>query len=372
MPRFSVLIPAYKELGYTAENIEKLARQGDVEFLVAPQALSEEELDELKSLARRYPLRLFIYDEAVGKVAAVNEMIKHAQGDILIFVDSDTKIVNERLLDDVEEALKRGDFGSGVILTKGKGVLKGGIKVDYLNISAVLFLQSLVGFSFGLNGAFFFAKKKVVNELNGFAPMIVEDVDFGIRASEKGFRFVFIDKPCAVTDSPDTWKGWVKQRKRWYMGGVQAIIVHWKKIASRPHIAALQTLAYAPALPVYLSFLFLPNQYLEKIVVLLSSALVIPFGGLLPLFYVASLYLATKYLAVFLAGYPALLVWTMYWKKRWKVGISLKDTLAYYFVYAPLSFVLMMAATVQTLLKRKIRAEDWVVLKEHVSPVLYP
>lgn len=366
VPRFSIIIPTYKELGTIPENIKKLyAQSRDVEFLIGPEAVPDDELRILEEMARKYPIKLRAHREKMGKVKKLNELIGLASGDIFVFLDSDATVENETLLQDIEKALERGDFGSGIIKIRGNSITQRCARIDYLNTNVTLHLQQKFRFSSGLNGAFIFAKREVVRKLNGFARLIVEDVDFGIRASAAGFRPVFIPKHCITTDAPETWYKWYKQRKRWYIGGAQAVLVHLKTLIRNIIPVSVQALAYAPAGPIYTALLLLPNKYMEKLVAVFLSTLTVFFPATLYLFYAGLVYLAAKYVALYLAGYVALLLWVAYWRRRFKfVEIKLlRDVTIYYTVYVPISFLIVVGAVLYTLYRRgKIeRVDNWIV-----------
>ncbi len=362
MVRFSVVLPAYKDLGHVVDNIKRLARE-DVEFIVAADLLSEEDRKTLEALAERYPLKLDLSDERRGKVAALNSAIERAEGDIIVFVDSDARVVHPDLLGAIEKALERGDFGSGIILLRGESFFEKMARIDYISINASMYIGAKYGFSIGLNGAFIYAKRRVVDELGGFAREIIEDVDFALRASLKGFKPVFIEEACVETGAPSTLRGWYKQRKRWVIGGAVLLKKYWRRVLPHIKAAAPQVFAVNPVMVLLTPILLLPSHIFYTLLLILASVLASIFPPLLFLLYMSIAYGFAKQIFLVLAAFAIVFFWYWYWGRRFRFkGFKKRHIIPYFFVYGPVWSALTAVWVIITLAKGgNVTLKDWKV-----------
>ncbi len=346
MPRFSVLLPAYRDPGSVFETIERLfSEEKDVEFVVGADLWNEEDLQRLKDLSRNIPIKLSASDERRGKVRALNDMIRMAEGEILVFIDSDVRIVSQGLLKAVGLALGRGDFGGGKIQIHGETILERFVRIDYLGINAAIRTQEMSGVSFGVNGAFMFAKREVVERIGGFRPVLTEDSDFGYRASEAGFRPVFAGDAVVETSAPKTLKEWFRQRVRWAIGGVQAARIHEKFHRRHPFESALQATAMFPFWIPFLVLLLAPGALASRLLAGLASLAPTQSQIIAVLAWLGWIGTIFAHPAVSVVGFAFTFLWWEYWKRELKFeGITPLDYIGYYILYAPLWAAVLLGA----------------------------
>ena len=346
VPRFSVLLPAYRDLGSVFETIERLfSEERDVEFVVGADLWSEGGLRRLEELSRRIPVKITASRERRGKVRALNDMIRMAEGEILVFIDSDVRIVSRGLLEAVGRALERGEFGGGRIQVRGETILERFVRIDYLGINAAIRTQELSGVSFGVNGAFMFAKREVVERIGGFLPVLTEDSDFGYRASEAGFRPVFAGDAVVETSAPKTLKEWFRQRVRWAIGGVQAARIHEKFHWGHPLESALQATAMFPFWIPFLVLLLAPGALASRLLAVLASLASTQSQIIAVLAWLGWIGTIFAHPAVSVIGFAFTFLWWEYWKRELKFeGINPLDYVGYYFLYAPLWAAVLLGA----------------------------
>jgi len=353
VPRFSIIIPAYKSPGTVFDNIRKIyAECKDVEFLVGPDAWEERDLRKLEEMAKLYPIKTCADSKRVGKVTKLNKLISMSEGEILVFLDSDVQITSKDFLQSIERGLQRGDFGSGKILVSGKSWTQRGARIDYLGINAAVSIQETTGVSTGMNGAFIAAKREVVERLGGFRHVLTEDTDFGCRASSAGFRPVFLEDAVVTTEAPDSWERWYVQRKRWTVGGFQAAVLN-KELYVKNIIASIaQSFALFPFwVPMLLYFLG-PGPLAPKLATIFLSALSTVHIAFLFLAYLSFLTMVVTQPVTTAVGLLIVAAWILYWRK--KLGfkdISIADVLFYYFVYAPIWGALIIGSLVYVAVK---------------------
>ncbi len=363
-PVFSIVIPSYGGLGNIPQIVERIREKytpDEVEIVLVVEGLKENEEKKVEELREKYDVKALVSKERLGKVNALNKGIKASKGDVLIFIDSDAEPLCD-IVECVKEALSKGDFGSGVIVLDAKNLLQRMERLDYLNINTIVKLMSKDGICIGLNGAFIFAKREVVEKLNGFAHEIVEDVDFGIRASDAGFKPVFINKPCVKTTGPETLYGWFKQRKRWAIGGAAVVLRHLKTILKWwRYVFKNFALSYS-AFIIYLLILLLPNGYLEKAVTTILAGVSWLFPPIIPFLYLGMMYFGIRSILAVFIGFFMYLVSLFFQLRMFKWKISPVDPIVYFFLYGPMWFLMTLGALVYVLIKRgNVRISGWKV-----------
>jgi len=357
-----VIIPAFRDLGHTEDTIRRLSGPG-VEFIVAADLLPERDRKKLEELAEKYPVKLDLSDERRGKVKSLNRAIRMAEGEILVFIDSDARVLRDDLLRLVEDALREGDFGSGVILVRGSSFIENMARIDYVAIDTSMYMGAKHGFSVGLNGAFMYARRDVVDALGGFAPEIIEDVDFAIRASLKGYRPVFIEEPCVETGAPGTWRGWYRQRRRWVVGGGALLLKFWRRVLPHARSVLPQILCINPVLVVLLPVFLLPDQLIYKLALFLSTLLAAVFPPSIPFLYASLMFGFARQLLLMVFGLAVIWLWFTYWARRFRFrGFRKRHVPLYFFVYGPVWSALTVVWLAYAVIKRgRVTLPDWKV-----------
>jgi len=246
MKKISFIFPIYKESPYLLENISKILSDPYPselkEIIIVVDCPTEEFLEKLKEIRHLNNLKLLISSERRGKVAATNLAASYATGDILIFIDSDARIVNmdlKKLLNELE---------SSDVLEFYKSIIPKGFWNKLYHLEFLIYMEVISPLfskdgSIFLNGAGFAVKRKVWQDLGGYSRVIVEDVDFATRAYERGY-IIRLSKSITLEIAPleSFWK-WIDQRKRWMSGGVEVVVLHIKTYIEY-FIKKLDRLAY--------------------------------------------------------------------------------------------------------------------------------
>jgi GT2 family glycosyltransferase len=157
--------------------------------------------DRSNEIVESYPFQVFYYSSIKSVAAARNFGASKANGDILLFIDSDV-IVQPDIVERVRSILLNNPAICGVIGIYSKKTPATGFFSVYKNLenhyAHFSFNKTFISFA-GFTGA---VKKSVFDELNGFnlrfRGATVEDVEFGYRLSQAGYRIV-LDKDLVVT-----------------------------------------------------------------------------------------------------------------------------------------------------------------------------
>ncbi len=96
--RLSIIIPAYNAESFLPQCLESiLSQHGDFEVIVVNDGSADGTASLLENYARRWPSLKFITQKNQGMSTARNEGIKAAEGDYVMFVDSDDWLVEDSL-----------------------------------------------------------------------------------------------------------------------------------------------------------------------------------------------------------------------------------------------------------------------------------
>ncbi len=317
----SVIISAYKTPGRIEENLETLKGMDVVLTVDSPDS-------ELREILKRYGLKASVSEKRRGKWKALNDAIKLADGDYILFLDSDTLIVDLGVVDGFD----------GVEIVKeveGNSPLSKLIRIDYFNMYLISLLASKIGTCLGFNGSAFWIRKDVLLRIGGFKRRINEDTDLGIRFGINGFKYGVSGR--AITECPVTLKDWFVQRERWALGGAEALIENFVKIIRKPIMWFPALFIMFPALIGLLINLALPDSLLLKALYLL----IIPFGllsgkAMLIAMYLLYGYHILKNIIVALLTFSIWAIFMIILSKITNYSIDFRYLPVYYFIYSPM------------------------------------
>ena len=279
-------------------------------------------------------------------------------------VFADNKGAVEKIINEIEDT----SILDGKIKVVTNSLLSRLVSIDYFN----MYLSTRLSISkfktrFGLNGVCFAIKREKFFELKGFKKTITEDADFGVRASIADADMKFSNNLELYTQSPNTWKEWYKQRKRWAIGGSMCILDHFKYLFLKPKIWIPILFTVYPSFIYIFIYMVLPDYIIYKLIslVLIFLVFVLPVG-------VISLVLFTFSFGIVIAkaaflAFITFVIWSAiillgYKKHRWS-KIRLYDLPIYYFIYSPIWFFISCLYFIKVCMarirKKEIKLEDW-------------
>lgn len=368
MKDISVIIPVYKNPHLLERLINKLASQLSEkgEIIVIADEPNQETLEILNRYAS--VIKHFINKKRKGKVHALNFGAKKAEGNILLFLDADVKIEDDNFVEKVIEEIEDTSILVVKIKVMTDSLLSRLVNIDYYNMNLSSKLSSRFNTRFGLNGICFAIKREVFFKLKGFRKTITEDVDFGMRASIADINIKHSNNLELYTQSPNTWKNWYTQRKRWAIGGSICILDHLKYILLKPKIwIPILIMAY-PSL-IYISIAtVLPDYIIYKLISLFLSFLVfaLPVSIISPILFAFSFGIVMAKVA-FLT-FITFVIWSAfilfgYKKLRWG-NIKFYDLPIYYFIYSMMwlliSYLFFIKVCTARIRKKEIKLEEWI------------
>ncbi|MFH0783329.1 MAG: glycosyltransferase [Pseudomonadota bacterium] len=192
--KVSLAIPCFNAeifIGQVLESIMAQTRQPD-EILIIDDGSS----DNTKKIVSQFSqIRLICHDNNQGIAAARNSAIKHASGDIIVFLDADALASPEYI-----EEMVAGFTGEDVAGVNGRAIESVQKTIYDKWRKDVLFQEwgdehrQEVYFLFGMCAAY---RKKVLEEVGGFNELFRisgEDMDISYRIRKMGYRLAYTPK----------------------------------------------------------------------------------------------------------------------------------------------------------------------------------
>ncbi len=326
----SVLIPVYKESNLLEDILQKLLNQKtEKEIFVI---IDEPTIKSLK-VSRKFgkKVKFFFNKQRKGKANVLNKTVKLTSGEILLFLDSDIKLSDDKdFLKKIIEEIKDAGF-----LDIKKEMVKGSFLsrmtyFEYVGINAGSWLISkFVEKCPSINGSAFAVKKEVFDSLDGFRKVVSEDIDIAMRGFIKNYKFKYTKEVKVYNYAPSNWKDWMEQRKRWSTGKASC----YRKF--------------------FCEFSYYGIRYLHVFVPALSF--IYPFMVLL--FLIATAIINNLFVPAicFLSYFILFFIFSK------KLGFEFKiiEFLVYFFVFSPVAFLFMVAGLIKVFIFNESSVSDW-------------
>lgn len=227
----SAVIPCHNE----AEEIEKTFKSILAQTLVPSRIVlvddcsSDNTWEVISSLARtkQQDMEVVAIRSPTNKLraGAINLGLDHVQTEFVVMMDADTILERhaiERAVSRLASNPKLGIICSTSGVKPGKGPLYRLQKLEYGNITAYrLATKDDVLICHGL---FSVARTKVIRNVGGLSDeMILEDYDLTVKVKLAGYNASFSPQILAYTSVPKSVRALLRQRFRWYLGGLDVV-----------------------------------------------------------------------------------------------------------------------------------------------------
>jgi biofilm PGA synthesis N-glycosyltransferase PgaC len=234
----TVLIAAWNEeknILKPLESIENQRFRGLLEIIV----IDDGSRDETSKIARKFmeserkhEYKLITLEKNQGKSGALNEGLKIAKYGTIATMDADTTLGTNDSLQRLVSSLN-GEYKSvaGAVISRNakKNWITRLQEWDYLfGISLVKRIQSMYSGTLVCQGAFSAYRKEVLLELGGWKHVVGEDIVLTWDMLNKGYKTYHNPEAIAETETPETYKQFFHQRKRWSRGMIEAFRSNWK------------------------------------------------------------------------------------------------------------------------------------------------
>jgi len=360
----SVLIPVYRESEQLPSLLEKLSNQDiSKEILVTVDEPKEGFLEKIKPSES---LGVVVNRERVGKVNALNDSVKRSSGRVLLFLDADVEIPDDReFLKKIVENMKDADVLDIKKKVERNSFLAKMAYYEYFTFNMSSWMASnYLRKCPATNGAAFAIKRETFDSVGGFHKVVAEDIDIATRAFLNDHSFAYTKEVEVKNVVHSSWKSWYTQRKRWAMGQALWLKDHYKelirKCASKPQIFIPAVFFLYPPLISFSLTLLLPTTWMYDFLLVSSWYFATKFNTVLPILLFSLLgadFLKT--VLVVISSFTVTAV--LYYRFSRKLGFELKlhELFVYYFFYSVLWLAVIVLGYVQVLILRTKVAPNW-------------
>lgn len=300
LPPISILVAAYNEEENIQSTLESLTRQeypNKIQCIIINDGSTDKTYDKIREFILTYdlpeniifkPLNL---EKNVGKANALNEGLKKCKYENIITVDGDSWLYKDALSFLVGDFISSNNVAmAGSILVKNSRntwMTKFQEQDYFYSISAVKRTQHLCGGVLVAQGALSIYKKSIIEECNGWKPVVGEDIILSWDMLNRGYSIGHSERSICWTNAPETYKQYFNQRKRWARGMIEAF-KSFPFIMFKPklHSIFIWFNLFFPVIDFFYLFVFVPSIIMALIfkyylLVSMMTLLLLPFGFLM-------------------------------------------------------------------------------------------
>lgn len=279
MPELSIIIISYNTLDITKRCLETIVASLETdpslkaEIIVLDNNSSDGSVEMLKSFAG---IKCIFSKENLGFGKGNNEAVKHAKGEYLLFLNSDTEALDDSiplLLSQFKQS--QFDFAGARLLNKNKSIQLSAGRFYTLWIAffaLFLFADRWHGTRYSpisiqkvdwVSGACFITRKETYEKLGGFDPAIFmywEEVDLFYRAAKLNLAVGFFPQPTFIHLEGAS----SKSRTAPIIKVFEGYLIFYKKHYSPLHVGVLRCMLQLKALSSLLVGKLIGNTYLTE------------------------------------------------------------------------------------------------------------
>ncbi|MBI2546857.1 MAG: glycosyltransferase family 2 protein [Candidatus Aenigmarchaeota archaeon] len=366
-PEISVFIPVYKGIGLLSKNLGNLVTQkiNKEIFVVVDGEPSQESLHAFKEFGKNAN---FIFNsKRIGKVNGLNKAVKRAKGNVFVFLDDDVEVANDsRFLQKIVSEMHDTDILEIKKEVVDNSLLSKMTYCEYVGFNIWAWLLTRFGKrSPSVNGQAFAIKRNIFDSLNGFRRVIAEDLDMGMRAFLKNYRFKYTDKVKVYNHVISDFKTWVIQRTRWATANAfcvrECFLELIKKSATKYQIFIPALLFLFPSIILLLSGFLVPKITVYNIVSSISSFLT-NFDMSMPIWFLTTVGLnLIKGISLSIISFAIFSSLSFMLSKRVGLEFKLDGFLMYYFFYSVLSMLIQIVGFTKVFIFNDTSSSDWKV-----------
>jgi cellulose synthase/poly-beta-1,6-N-acetylglucosamine synthase-like glycosyltransferase len=212
----SIIITAFREpdtIGRAMDAVVSQKISEEYELIVA--CPDKETKDIVLEYKKKHPQIKHFHDPGKGKSFALNMLFKELEGEILIFTDGDVYLGENSIqpIIDTFKDPKVGCIGGRVVSSNRRNYMLGYWSHLLADIGAHRTRQKFSNNEqfFECSGYLFAFKNQVIEEI----PLdVAEDSIIPFYFFKKGYKVKYVPEAKVFVKNPDTFKDWVKQRKR--------------------------------------------------------------------------------------------------------------------------------------------------------------
>lgn len=237
LPTVTIAIPAYNEDPAMVDiNIQELLQinypKNKLEIYLLDDSTDAATARGLKAIAAKYKINYLHRNDRDGyKAGALNNLLKHTNGEFLAVFDSDEKLINRNFLIDLLPYFQ--DKKLSYIQTE-KRYSKGSFFSDSVDIFDAFFFKFIQP-ARALNNTAVFAgscgliRRSALDAIGGFPEYVIEDTFFSFESDMHNYKSLYVPTVYALGRPIKTFTDLVRQQWRYNYGDTQFIGYFFKK-----------------------------------------------------------------------------------------------------------------------------------------------
>jgi cellulose synthase/poly-beta-1,6-N-acetylglucosamine synthase-like glycosyltransferase/spore germination protein YaaH/peptidoglycan/xylan/chitin deacetylase (PgdA/CDA1 family) len=232
-PSVAVVVPAFNEEKVIVQTVTSLLASDHpthFEIVVVDDGSTDRTVERVREAFAAEPRVQLLTKGNGGKAVALNYGVAHTTADIVVALDADTVFARDTISKLVRHFC---DPAIGAVAGNARvgnrvNLLTRWQALEYItsqNLDRRAFdLLNCITVVPGAVGAW---RRELIRRVGGFSPLtLAEDADLTMAILRMGYRVAYEEDAMALTEAPDTVKGFVKQRYRWMYGTFQAAWKH--------------------------------------------------------------------------------------------------------------------------------------------------
>lgn len=232
-PSVAVIVPAFNEEKVIVQTVRSLlasSHPSSFEILVVDDGSADATAARvLEAFSGERRVRLLSKPNA-GKAAALNYGVRNTEAEVVVALDADTVFARDTISKLVRHFAdpRVGAVAGNARVGNRVNLMTRWQALEYItsqNLDRRAFeVLNCITVVPGAVGAW---RRQLIEDAGGFSvATLAEDADLTLSILERGYRVLYEEEAIALTEAPDTVRGFVRQRYRWMYGTFQAAWKH--------------------------------------------------------------------------------------------------------------------------------------------------
>jgi len=258
-PLVSIIIPTYNSEASIGKTLELVQRSDYPRKEVIVVNDSE---DRTPEIAKQYGANVIQNQKRNGKGYALNLGNKHAKGELLLFLDSDTELEKNTISTLIQSLYyhKGRDTATAAVVPKytccNQNVLPAKMShLEQQTHQTMIKAQMNLGSILSIRGSCVLMQKDIFEETGGFSPTLLEDGDFTAKLHKLGYRIKYEPHANVGIHEPESIGEFLRAKKRYGKGTLFCAMRHKGVYLASRH-AALSFYPWFFVLGLLLLFVF--------------------------------------------------------------------------------------------------------------------
>lgn len=234
-PKFSIIVPVKDEKAVIARCIEALLRQNypedKMEIIIVDGGSKDGTKKICETYAARKPniIKILNQTEPKGKPSALNEALKHANGEIIGVFDADSVPRSDVLLRTAkifENSSIKALQGRTASINRSESLLtRLAANEEKVWFQTLVAGREALDLFVPLTGSCQFVRYETLISMGGWREnSLAEDADLALRLIAMGHHVKYNSDVESWQETPSSLKGLIRQRVRWYMGYIENLL----------------------------------------------------------------------------------------------------------------------------------------------------